>query len=143
MSEAVREAQKKGRPVIRNVDFGDITYRGYYKQPPSAIVSILHRVSGAGLFLFLPFLLWLFQESLRSEISFAHFAGVVSHPFTKIIILGLSWAYLHHFCAGVRHLFMDNHMALDKDASQKTARWVLTISLVLTLLVALKLFGVF
>jgi succinate dehydrogenase / fumarate reductase cytochrome b subunit len=143
MSEAVREAQKKGRPVIRNVDFGDITYRGYYKQPPSAIVSILHRVSGAGLFLFLPFLLWLLQQSLVSETTYAHFAGVVGNPFVKIIILGLSWAYLHHFTAGVRHLFMDNHIALDKDDSQRTARWVLAISLALTLLIALKLFGVF
>jgi len=143
MSEAVREAQKKGRPVIRNVDFGDITYRGYYKQPPSAIVSILHRVSGAGLFLFLPFLLYLFQESLRSEISFAHFAGIASHPLVKLILLGLSWAYLHHFTAGIRHLFMDNHIALDKQDAQKTARWVLVISLVLTALVGLKLFGVF
>lgn len=143
MSEAVREAQKKGRPVIRNVDFGDITYRGYYKQPPSALVSILHRVSGAGLFLFMPFLLYLLQESLRSEISFAHFKGIFENAFVKLIILGLSWAYLHHFCAGIRHLFMDNHIALDKDDSQKTARWVLTISLALTVLVALKLFGVF
>jgi succinate dehydrogenase / fumarate reductase cytochrome b subunit len=143
MSEAVREAQKKERPVIRNVSFTDITISGNYKQPPSAIVSILHRVSGLGLFLFLPFLLFLFQESLRSEISFAHFAGVVDHVFTKIILLGLSWAYLHHFTAGIRHLFMDNHMALDKEASQKTARWVLVISLALTVLVGLKLFGVF
>ena len=143
MSEAVREAQKKGRPVIRNVDFGDITYRGYYKQPPSAIVSILHRVSGAGLFLFLPFLLYLFQQSLVSETTFAHFKGIAENPFVKLIILGLSWAYLHHFTAGVRHLFMDNHIALDKDDSQRTARWVLAISLALTLLVALKLFGVF
>jgi succinate dehydrogenase / fumarate reductase cytochrome b subunit len=111
--------------------------------PPSAMVSILHRVAGAGLFLFLPFLLYLLQESLRSEISFAHFAGIVDNVFVKIIILGLSWAYLHHFCAGIRHLFMDNHMALDKDASQRTARWVLVISLALTVLVALKLFGVF
>ena len=60
-----------------------------------------------------------------------------------LILLGLSWAYLHHFVAGVRHLFMDNHFALDKDAAQKTARWVLVISLVLTALVGLKLFGVF
>ena len=143
MSEAVREAQKKSRPVIRNVDFGDITYRGYYKQPPSAIVSILHRISGFVLFLALPFLLYLFEQSIRSEISFAHFAGIVSHPFTKIVILGLSWGYLHHFCAGIRHLFMDNHMALDKDAAQRTARYVLIVALALTLLVALKLFGVF
>jgi len=143
MSEAVREAQKKGRPVIRNVDFGDITYRGYYKQPPSALVSILHRVSGAGLFLFMPFLLYLLQQSLLSETTFAHFKGVFENGFVKLIILGLSWAYLHHFTAGIRHLFMDNHIALDKDDSQKTARWVLTISLALTVLVALKLFGVF
>jgi succinate dehydrogenase / fumarate reductase cytochrome b subunit len=143
MSEAAREAQKRERPVIRNVSFADITYRRNYKQPPSALVSILHRVSGLGLFLFLPFLLYLFQESLRSEISYAHFAGVIGHPFAKIILLGLSWAYLHHFCAGIRHLFMDNHLALDKDAAQSTARWVLVISLALTVLVGLKLFGVF
>jgi succinate dehydrogenase / fumarate reductase cytochrome b subunit len=141
MSEAVREASKKGRPVYRNVDFGDITTK--YRMPPSAIVSILHRVSGAGLFLMLPFLLYLLQESLLSENSFEHFRGLVSGAFVKIILLGLSWAYLHHFTAGVRHLFMDNHLALDKDAAQKTARWVLVVSLALTALVGLKLFGVF
>lgn len=143
MSEAVRDAQKKGRPVIRNVDFADITYRGIYKQPPSAIVSIMHRISGFAMFLFLPFLLYLFEQSLRSEISFAHFAGIIGHPLSKLVILGLSWAYIHHFSAGIRHLFMDNHMALDKDAAQSTARWVLVVDVVLTVLVALKLFGVF
>jgi succinate dehydrogenase / fumarate reductase cytochrome b subunit len=141
MSEAVREAQKRERPVIRNVSITDITVN--YKQPPSALVSILHRISGLGLFLMLPFLLYLFQESLRSEISFAHFAGVVDNLFVKVLLLGLSWAYLHHFTAGIRHLFMDVHMALDKESSQKTARWVLVISLALTVVVGLKLFGVF
>ena len=141
MSEAVREAAKKGRPEFRNIGIGDIT--GKYRMPPSAIVSILHRISGAGLFLMLPFLLYLLQESLLSETSFEHFRGIMSNVFVKIILLGLSWAYLHHFTAGVRHLFMDNHLALDKDAAQKTARWVLVISLVLTALVGLKLFGVF
>jgi succinate dehydrogenase / fumarate reductase cytochrome b subunit len=141
MSEAVREAQQRERPVIRNVSITDITMN--YKQPPSAIVSILHRISGLGLFLMLPFLLYLFQESLRSEISFEHFKGVVDNLFAKVLLLGLSWAYLHHFTAGIRHLFMDTHMALDKDASQKTARWVLVVSLALTVLVGLKLFGVF
>src|SRR3954466_12063281 len=140
MSEAVREVPKKVRREYRNIHIVDI---GHYRQPPSAIVSILHRVSGAGLFLFLPFLLYLFEQSLVSETTFAHFAGIASNPLVKIIILGLSWAYLHHFTAGIRHLFMDNHIALDKDDSQKTARWVLTISLALTVLVALKLFGVF
>ncbi|HEX8788466.1 MAG TPA: succinate dehydrogenase, cytochrome b556 subunit [Telluria sp.] len=134
------ELKKRGQP-IRNVSITDITMN--YKQPPSAIVSILHRISGFVLFLFLPFLLYLFEQSLVSETTFMHWAGIVSNPFTKIILLGLSWAYLHHFCAGIRHLFMDNHLALDKDASQSTARWVLVVSLALTVLVALKMFGVF
>ncbi|QJE01219.1 succinate dehydrogenase, cytochrome b556 subunit [Massilia forsythiae] len=140
MSEAIRNQQKRGQP-LRNIGIKDITVN--YKQPPSAIVSIMHRISGFLLFLSLPFLLYLFQESLRSEISFAHFAGVVGHPLIKIVILALSWAYLHHFVAGLRHLVMDNHIALDREASQKTARWVLMIVVALTVLVALKLFGVF
>ena len=141
MSEAVREVPKKERPEFRNVHITDITTK--YRNPPSAIVSILHRISGFGIFLMLPFLLYLLQESLLSEISFAHFQGVLDNTFVRIILLGLSWAYLHHFTAGIRHLFMDNHMALDKDAAQSTARWVLVISLALTALVGLKLFGVF
>ena len=141
MSEAVRDVPNKERPEFRNIHITDITTK--YRMPPSAIVSILHRVSGFAIFLMLPFLLYLLQESLRSEISFAHFAGVVDNAFVKLILLGLSWAYLHHFTAGVRHLFMDNHMALDKDAAQRTARWVLVVSLALTALVGLKLFGVF
>jgi len=140
MSEAIDDLKKRRQP-IRNVNIADITLN--YKQPPGAIVSILHRISGFVLFLSLPFLLYLFQQSVVSEISFAHWAGIVSNPLTKIVLLGLSWAYLHHFCAGVRHLFMDNHMALDKDASQRTARWVLVVAVALTVLVALKLFGVF
>lgn len=141
MSEAVREVPKKERPEFRNIHITDITSK--YRMPPSATVSILHRVSGASIFLMLPFLLYLLQESLRSEISFAHFAGIVDNVFVKVILLGLSWAYLHHFTAGIRHLFMDLHMGLDKDQSQKTARWVLVVSLALTVLVGLKLFGVF
>jgi succinate dehydrogenase / fumarate reductase cytochrome b subunit len=140
MSEAITELKKRGQP-IRNVNITDITLN--YRQPPSAIVSILHRISGFVLFLALPFLLYLFEQSLRSEISFAHFAGIVGHPLSKIVILGLSWAYMHHFVAGLRHLFMDNHIALDKDDSQRTARYVLVIAIALTVLVALKLFGVF
>ena len=141
MSEAVREAKQKGRPEFRNIGITDITSK--YRMPPSAIVSILHRVTGAGMFLALPFLLYLFQQSLLSESSFGYFAGIVSHPLAKIVLLGLSWAYLHHFTAGIRHLIMDNHIGIEKDTSQKTARVVLVISLLLTALVGLKLFGVF
>jgi len=75
--------------------------------------------------------------------SYAYFQGIASHWFVKLITLALVWAFLHHFCAGIRHLFMDVHVAIEKDSARKTATSVLVVSVVLTALVALKLFGVF
>jgi len=108
-----------------------------------AIVSILHRISGFIIFALLPCILYMLELSLRSEMSYAYFQGIASHWFVKLITLGLVWAFLHHFCAGIRHLFMDVHVAIEKDSARKTASSVLVVSLVLTALVALKLFGVF
>ena len=140
MSEAVREVPKKERPEFRNIHVTDLMN---YRLPPAGWVSILHRVSGAGMFLMLPFLLYLFQLSVLSEDSFKYFAGIASHPLVKLILLGLIWAYMQHFCAGVRHLFMDVHVAIEKDSARQTATSVLVVSLVLTALAGLKLFGVF
>jgi succinate dehydrogenase / fumarate reductase cytochrome b subunit len=114
-----------------------------YRLPAAGVVSILHRVSGAMMFLLLPFILYIFDLSITSEISFTHLQGFVSHWFVKLLILGLSWAYLHHFCAGVRHLIMDAHIGLTKEASAKSARTVFIVSVPLALLIALKLFGDF
>jgi succinate dehydrogenase / fumarate reductase cytochrome b subunit len=110
--------------------------------PLAAIVSILHRISGVLMFVLLPFVLYLLQNSLRSEISFAYYEGFVTYPLVKLIILGLVWGFLHH-CAGIRHLVMDLHIGLDKHSARKSSATVLVISLVLTALIALKLFGVF
>ena len=140
MSEAVREAPKKERPEFRNIH---VTELSNYRMPLAAIVSILHRISGVLMFVLLPFVLYLLQNSLRSEISFAYYEGFVTYPLVKLIILGLVWGFLHHFCAGVRHLVMDLHVGLDKHSARQSSAAVLIISLVLTALVALKLFGVF
>lgn len=134
------EAVKKQRPQFRNIHVVQIAR---YRLPLAGLVSILHRVSGALLFLMLPFLLFLLEKSLTSEMSFDYFRGMASHWFIKLVLLALSWAYLHHFCAGVRHLFMDMHIGITKDGSRKSAAGVLAFSLVLTGLVALKMFGVF
>lgn len=128
------------RPEFRNIHVTQILA---YRMPLAGLVSILHRISGAFLFLMLPFLLYLLEKSLTSEISFEYFKGLTSGWFVKLIILGLSWAYLHHFCAGVRHLFMDAHFGIEKDSARKTSVGVLTVSLGLAALVALKLLGVF
>jgi succinate dehydrogenase / fumarate reductase cytochrome b subunit len=140
MSEAVRETPKKARPEFRNIH---VTELSNYRLPPAGIVSILHRISGFLMFLLLPFVLYLLQLSLVSEISFSYFQGIASFWLVKLILLALVWGYLQHFCSGVRHLFMDVHVAIEKDSARKTALSVLVISLLLTALVGLKLFGVF
>jgi succinate dehydrogenase / fumarate reductase cytochrome b subunit len=137
---AVEGTQTKARREFRNIH---VTELSNYRMPFSAIVSILHRISGMLMFVLLPFILYLLQESIRSEISFAHFQGIASHPLSRLVILALVWGYMHHFCAGIRHLVMDTHVGLDKDSARKTSVAVLAISLVVTLVVALKLFGVF
>lgn len=131
----------KARPEYRNINaFKDLTT---YRLPLAGWVSILHRVSGALMFLLLPFALFLLERSLTSEISYGKFAGLMAQWWVKLILLGLAWAYLHHFVAGVRHLFMDMHMGLSPQQGKQSAIAVFAISLPLTFLVALKLFGVF
>jgi succinate dehydrogenase / fumarate reductase cytochrome b subunit len=128
------------RPEFRNIH---VTQIAGYRLPLAGLVSILHRISGLFLFLMLPFILYLLEQSLTSETTFAYLKGLTEGWFVKLIILGLSWSYLHHFCAGVRHLVMDMHIGLDKDSARKSSATVLTVSLVLTALVALKLLGAF
>lgn len=134
------DALKTGKPQYRNINIFDIVH---YRLPLAGIISILHRISGMLMFVLLPFILLLLDKSLMSEISFEYFKGIASHWFVKLLILALSWAYLHHLCAGVRHLFMDVHIGLQKETARKSAVIVLCVSLPLTALVALKLFGVF
>lgn len=114
-----------------------------YRLPAAGVVSILHRVSGATMFLLLPFILYLFDLSITSEISFDSLKGFTSHWFVKLLILAVSWGYLHHFCGGIRHLIMDAHIGLSKEEARKSAHMVFLVSVPLTLLVALKLFGAF
>ncbi len=136
MSELTRPT----RPVHRNIHISQIVA---YRLPPSGIVSILHRVSGAVMFLLLPFVLYLFDRSLTSEISFGTFKAITGNWFAKLVLLVLLWSFLHHFVAGVRHLFMDMHIGVEKDTGRKTALSVLAISLVLWVALALKLLGAF
>lgn len=107
--------------------------------PVPALVSILHRISGALLFLFIPLLLWLWQESLASPRSFEAFQAAASHPVMKLVLLGLLWGYLHHFCAGLRHLALDLHMGLELPAARASSWAVLAVSLGLTLAAAVAL----
>ena len=128
------------RPQFRNIHVTDLAR---YRLPLAGFVSILHRISGLLMFVLLPFILYLLENSLTSEDTFAYLKGFAQNPCIKLIILALSWAYLHHFCAGLRHLVMDCHVGLDKHSAKKSAAGVFIVSIPLAGLVALKLFGVF
>src|SRR5688500_3389637 len=99
--------------------------------PVPGLVSIMHRVSEAVLFLFIPFLLTLFEMSLESAQSYAKFKGVFSHWVVKLIVIGLVWAYLHHLFAGVRHLALDLHYGPDPAPARATSRAVIAAPAVL------------
>lgn len=137
--------QAPRRPVYRNIHVTQILR---YRLPPAGIVSILHRVSGVLMFLLLPFVIWLFDVSLSSEVSYERFtnafvAGVWIFPgwFIKLVALALIWAFLHHFIAGVRHLWMDATHSVTKEQGHRTALITLGASVLLTLVLMGKLFG--
>jgi succinate dehydrogenase / fumarate reductase cytochrome b subunit len=140
-------AQK--RPEFRNINaLRDLPT---YRLPAPGWVSILHRVSGVLMFALLPFIIWMFDTSLSSEYSFARFRaafgsgiGFVPGWFVKLVALALIWAYLHHFTAGVRHLWMDmSHSATNKQFGGKSAKVTLVLAVLLTVVLGLKLFGVY
>ena len=141
MSENMNSSGRKSRPQFKNIGYGQILTS--YKLPWSGKVSILHRVSGALLFLSLPFILYLFDKSITSEISFLTFSEIVANPLIKLFILALIWGFLHHFCAGIRFLMLDTHRGIEKHQIQKSAITVLVISLALTLVLGAKLFNLF
>jgi succinate dehydrogenase / fumarate reductase cytochrome b subunit len=140
MAEGSSRPRPVQRPQFRNIHVSQILG---YRLPLAGIVSILHRVSGALLFLLgLPFCLYLFQQSITSELSFEAYRAMVGHWFVKLVLLALIWGFLHHFCAGIRYLVLDMHIGTGKQQAQTSAKVVLVVSLILTLAIATKLFGV-
>lgn len=141
---AQAEQARKPRPEFRNIHVSQILS---YRLPPAGIVSILHRASGAIMFLLLPFIIWMFDASVTSEISFSGFtsvfnAGVGFLPgwFFKLVALALIWAYLHHFIAGVRHLWMDATHSVTMGFGRSSAVFTLAASVLLTLALGYRLF---
>ena len=130
---------KRPRREFRNIHVLQLLS---YRLPAAGVVSILHRISGAILFLLLPLLLWLFELSLASELSFVRLREVSGQWWVKLILLGLIWAFLHHLVAGVRYLVLDLHVGIDKAPSHASALAVFGVSLVLTAIAGLRLFGV-
>jgi succinate dehydrogenase / fumarate reductase cytochrome b subunit len=139
----------KKRPEFRNINA--LTDLPSYRLPAAGVVSILHRISGVLMFMLMPFIIWMFDKSISSEISFAKFTsafgqglGVFPGWFIKLVVLALIWAYLHHFIAGLRHLWMDvSHKAVSMEFGASSALFTLAASLLLTVLLGAKLFNLY
>ena len=142
------ELAKKKRPEFRNLNlFSDVRT---YRLPLAGFISILHRVSGMLMFILLPLVIWMFDTSVSSEISFGRFSaafnvglGFVPGWFIKLVALALIWAYLHHLAAGVRHLYLDVSHKTTKDFGRQSAVATLVFSIGLTLILGAKLFGLY
>jgi succinate dehydrogenase / fumarate reductase cytochrome b subunit len=139
----------KKRPEFRNINaFDDLPG---YRWPAASIASGMHRISGLAMFLLMPFIIWLFDKSISSEISFAKFRSAFGNGLgfapgwlVKLVVLGLIWAYLHHFLCGLRFLWMDtSHAAVTKQKGKSSAIAVIAISLALTVILGAKLFGLY
>ena len=136
------------RPEFRNINaLKDLPS---YRLPVAGIVSILHRISGFLMFLLMPLIIWMFDSSITSEISFAKFSaafnmgiGFVPGWFMKLVALALIWAYLHHFIAGLRHLYMDMFHAVTKEFGKSSAIVTLVLSIGLTAVLGAKMFGLY
>jgi succinate dehydrogenase / fumarate reductase, cytochrome b subunit len=148
MSESATTVAKK-RPEFRNINaFTDLPS---YRLPAAGWVSILHRISGFIMFILMPFIIWMFDKSISSEISFAKFTGAFNSGMLylpgfvwKLVALALIWAYLHHFIAGLRHLWMDtSHAAVSKEFGKNSATVTLVVSILLALILGAKLFGLY
>jgi succinate dehydrogenase / fumarate reductase cytochrome b subunit len=123
---------KKSRP--KYLDLTEI------KMPTPALVSILHRASGIALYLVgVPLGLYFFQMSLASEQGYGQVGAISDHWFVKLIFLGLLWAFLHHFCAGIRYLTLDLHMGEELQQARSSSYVVFGASLVLTVILGAQL----
>ena len=143
MADTLKERLKE-RPVFRNIH---VTQIASYRLPAAGLVSILHRISGALLFFMLPLLIWLFDTSVTSEISYGRFTsafttgiGFVPGLLIKLIVLALIWSYLHHLIAGVRHLWMDATHSVGNEFGRQSAVVTLGLGVLLTLALGYKLF---
>lgn len=139
MATSLKEQPLKRRPAYRNIHITQLTS---YRLPLAGWASILHRITGAAMFLLLPFAIWLFDTSVTSEVSYERFVaafavGAWGLPgwLLKLVAFALLWAYLFHFCAGLRHVWMD----VTHDVGLEFGRVSAVVAMVLSTVVAFAL----
>jgi len=83
------------------------------------------------LFVMLPFILLAFQHSISSQETYSSLVQLFSHWFFKLVLIGLAWAFSHHFFAGIRHLLQDVHWMTTLQKARFSGRvvlWMVVVS---------------
>lgn len=127
----------KPRPVYKNIHVFDLMN---YRLPIPGIISIMHRITGAVMFLLIPVFLALLQMSLKSEAGYEAFKALIwGNVFAKIFLLGLLYFFVHHFCCGIRYLLLDTHRGIDLVSARNSSKAVVFVSVIVSVLLAVKL----
>ena len=126
------------RRVIRNISIADLVR---YRLPVPGVLSILHRISGALMFVLLPVALGLFDLSLRLQ-GYEQLRQLSGAWWVKFVMAALAWALLHHLLAGLRYLLLDLDLGVDRAWSRRSSWIVFALSLPPAAWVALSIFGV-
>ena len=125
------------RPVYKNIHVFDLVN---YRLPIPGIISILHRITGASMFLLIPMFLALLQMSLKSEAGYEAFKAMVwGNIFAKLFLLGLLYFFVHHFCCGIRYLLLDTHRGIDLVSARNSSKAVVFVSVLVSILLVVKL----
>lgn len=122
---------KKQRPV--NLDISTISF------PPSAISSILHRITGVALFFALLLVIWAWAVSVSSSAGFDTVQAILSGIVGKILAIGTISALTYHILGGVRHMIMDMGHWEELESGNISAKIIIGLWVVLTIIVGIAL----
>ena len=122
---------KKQRPV--NLELNTIKF------PPSAISSILHRITGVAMFFALLFVIWAWAVSLSSADGFASVQSMMDGIIGKLVAIGTASALTYHILGGIRHGIMDMGYWEELESGNLSAKIVIGLWIVLTVVLGVAL----
>jgi succinate dehydrogenase / fumarate reductase cytochrome b subunit len=122
---------KKQRPV--NLELNTIKF------PPSAISSILHRVTGVAMFFALLFVIWAWAVSVQSPEGFANVQAIMDGFFGKFVAIGTASALTYHILGGLRHVVMDLGHWEELESGNNSAKAIIALWIVLTVVLGVAL----
>ncbi len=106
-----------------------------YRWPLTAVMSILHRITGIGLYAGTLLLAWWVIAAAAGPAYFDVANAVFGSWIGRLILFGYTWALVHHLLGGLRHFVWDLGAGYSKPARDMLARANIIGSVLLTILI--------